>query len=193
MAALVLAAGQSRRMGTQKLLLPLRGRPVIAVVVDEILRTMLRPVAVVVGRDGGQIEAALGDRPVALVANPDPEGDMLGSVRCGLRALPTDIDGVLIALGDQPGVNAGLIESLLREFHRKQDGIVVPKHGERRGHPLLFASRFREEVLSSHDGIGLRGLLAAHPLEVCEVPAASSAELADLDTPADYERLQMSR
>lgn len=190
--AVVLAAGQSRRMGTQKLLLPLRGQPILALIADELLRTSLRPVVVVVGRNGAQIQSALAGREISFVANPNPNGDMLSSVRCGLRALPVEVDGVLVALGDQPGVTTGLIESLLQEFRRSQCGIVLPKHGDRRGHPLLLASRFREEILSRHDGVGLRGLLVAHPGEICEVTVSSPAELADLDTPEDYERLRMT-
>ena len=83
--AIALAAGRSRRMGTQKLLLPLRGKPIIASVVDELLKSTLEEICVVVGRDAWQVESALDGRNVHLVSNPDPAGDMLSSVRCGWR------------------------------------------------------------------------------------------------------------
>ena len=126
------------------------------------------------------------------VPNPDPEGDMLSSVRCGLRALPESCEAVLVALGDQPAINHELIGELIRAFHQRGGGIVVPAHGGRRGHPILFASHFCEEVLSRYDSVGLHGLLDAHPEEVFKVPVSTASILEDMDTPEDYER-QKSR
>ena len=165
--ALVLAAGQSRRMGTQKLMLPLGGEPIITRIVDELLRAGLEHITVVVGRDAGSVEAA-----------------------SRLRALPAECAGVLVALGDQPGLRAGLVAELIRVFREEAAGIAVPKYGGHRGHPVLFAAKFREEVLSQHDGVGLRGLLTAHPALVHELPVSAEAALEDMDTPADYERQQ---
>ena len=96
--ALVLAAGQSRRMGTQKLLLPLEGQPVIVHVVDELLRSPVDRVFVVVGEGGRQIREAMAGRRVHFVTNTDAEGEMLSSVRCGLTAMPAECDAALVAL-----------------------------------------------------------------------------------------------
>lgn len=188
--ALVLAAGQSRRMGTQKLLLPLGGEPIITRIVDELLRAGLEHITVVVGRDAGSVEAALHGRRVNFARNLEAASDMLGSIRCGLRALPAECAGVLVALGDQPGLRAGLVAELIRVFREEAAGIAVPKYGGHRGHPVLFAAKFREEVFSQHDGVGLRGLLTAHPALVHELPVSAEAALEDMDTPADYERQQ---
>jgi len=186
--AVVLAAGRSERMGTQKLLLSLGKRPVIACVVDELLRSPLYQILVVVGRDGEQIQSALAGSAVAFFSNPDPAGDMLSSVRCGLRALPDSCEAVLVVLGDQPGVTQGRITELVHAYHKSSCGIIVPTHAGRRGHPLLFAARYREEILTRHDGVGLHGLLAAHPEAVAELEVSTAAELEDMDTPEDYQR-----
>jgi molybdenum cofactor cytidylyltransferase len=187
--AIVLAAGQSRRMGTQKLLLPLGNQPVVARVVDEVLRSPVWPVLVVVGAEGQKIVAALPGRCVTPIENPDFHGDMLSSVRCGLGALPDECEAALVVLGDQPGVTAGIIERLCEAFAAHGRGLVVPACRGRRGHPVLLASRYREEVLTRYDGIGLRGLLAAHPDDMLEVEIDFPWAFEDLDTPEDYQRI----
>ena len=174
-------------MGTQKLLLPFHGRTVIEQVVDAILAAGIGQVFVVVGQDGAQIAQALAGRAVHLVANPDAAGDMLSSVRCGWRALPAECAAVLVALGDQPMVGAALIRQVLRAYAESEHGMVVPVHHGQRGHPLLIAARFGEEILTQHEAVGLRGLLQAHPREVGEVSVTTSAVLTDFDTPEDYQ------
>jgi molybdenum cofactor cytidylyltransferase len=185
--AIVLAAGRSERMGTQKLLLPLGGKPVIARIVEELSRSPVDHVRVVIGRDGRHIQKALCKYPVQFVPNLDPASDMLGSVRCGLRVLPAGCQGVLMVLGDQPGLSCELVATMIGRFRSDPSGIVVPVSAEgRRGHPVFFSIRFCEEILSRHDGNGLRGLLEAHRSEVLELPVSSAAALEDMDTPADY-------
>jgi molybdenum cofactor cytidylyltransferase len=186
--AIALAAGRSRRMGAQKLLLPLRGRPVIAHVVDELLASPVHEVFVVIGPDGARLREALADRPVHVVVNPNTGDEMLGSVRRGLAALPEDCRAVVVALGDQPGVTRRVIGALIGAFEATGRGIVVPTHEGRRGHPLLFAAHYRDEVLSRYDGVGLRGLLRAHPDDIHEAPVGEHDILDDLDEPEDYVR-----
>ena len=188
--AIVLAAERSRRMGAQKLLLPLGGQPIIARIVDSVLKSSVGEVCVVVGSDAEAIKSVLAGRKVQFVFNPDPQADMLRSVRCGLRVLPEDCEAVLVVLGDQPGVTSDLIDALIQKFRAGQHAIIVPRCRERRGHPLLFAARFRDEVLTHHESVGLQGLLAAHPQQVGEIEVASAEMLVDMDTPEDYERWQ---
>jgi molybdenum cofactor cytidylyltransferase len=175
-------------MGTQKLLLPLGGKPVIARVVDELLGSPVDCLLVVVGRDGDQIRSALGNRPVQFVPNSDPASDMLGSVRCGLRARPNGCQGLLVAVGDQPGIARDLVGEMIRCFRRDESKIIVPVSAGCRGHPVLFGARYYVEVLSRYDGCGLRGLLAAHPEEIIELAVCPANVLEDMDTPADYQR-----
>ena len=186
--AIVLAAGRSVRMGTQKLLLPLGGIPVIARIVDELLPSPVQQAFVVIGRDGKQIREALGSRTVSFVENPDPEGDMLSSVRCGIGALPASCEAALIVLGDQPGVTRQLIAQLTGAHVQKETAIVVPEFNGKRGHPLLLGARFFTELLQRYDGVGLQGLLNSHPEAVHRIPVGTSQVLDDMDTPEDYQR-----
>jgi molybdenum cofactor cytidylyltransferase len=194
--AILLAAGRSRRMGTQKLLLPFGGGTVIAHIADEVLAGPVERTLAVVGADADKVAAALAGRPIEFVANPDPEGDMLSSVRCGLRVLPPACEAVLVALGDQPGITSGLIERMVGAFRGARanhgtgtdGGIWVPAHQGRRGHPILFSASYRDEVLTQYDDVGLRGLLQAHPEDVREVAVPGEFLLADMDYPEDYRR-----
>jgi molybdenum cofactor cytidylyltransferase len=185
---IVLAAGRSLRMGGQKLLLPYGGKTMIGHVVGEVIGGGLGRTFVVTGADHEAVAAALSDCAVTLVRNPDPEGDMLSSVRCGVRAVPEGCEAVLVALGDQPGITANLAGALIREYRESRGGIVVPSYGGKRGHPLVFSRRYFDEVLTRFEGEGLRALLLAHAEAVREVRAGSAAVLADVDTPEDYRR-----
>ncbi len=186
--AIVLAAGRSRRMGRQKLLLPLGDGTVISRIVDEILASPVDEVLVVVGQDRDGIERALDGRPVRTVDNPDTEGDMLSSVRCGLLAAG-QTDAVLAVLGDQPGITRHLVAHLVSAFDSQADRIVVPTFEGKRGHPLLFSASYRQEILESFGDSGLRGLLGAHPQAICELAVPSPEILENMNLPQDYRRL----
>lgn len=186
--AIVLAAGRSQRMGTQKLLLPLRGKTVIACVVDAVLAAAVEKTFVVVGADRGPIADALAGRPVEYVLNPATKSEMIESLRCGLRALPGECAAFLVVLGDQPLISSETIGRLILAWWQSRRGILVPVWEGRRGHPVLIAATYREEILTRFDAAGLRGLLCAHPDDTEEVAGADSSLLHDLDTPADYER-----
>ena len=187
-AAIVPAAGFSCRMGTQKLLLPFGNTTIIGHVVNELLCSRVDEVYVVVGHQAERVEAALSGRSVSIVVNPDYAQGMLSSVRCGLRALPAECEAILVALGDQPAVTAELVDTMVEAFRTGRHRIVVPVHGGRRGHPLLFSADYRPEILTQHDDQGLRGLLRAHPDDVCELPVSTAAVLSDIDYPEDYQR-----
>jgi|WetSurMetagenome_2_1015567.scaffolds.fasta_scaffold323028_2 molybdenum cofactor cytidylyltransferase len=185
---IVLAAGRSERMGTQKLLLPLGGKPVIARVVDELLGSSVARVLVIIGREGGRLREVLGGRAVQFVENADPASDMFGSVRCGLHRLPAECEAVLVVLGDQPGISCALVDEMIRHFRRGKSRIIVPACGGHRGHPVLFGAGFRAELLSDCADNGLRGFLDAHAGEVFGVSVSDATALEDMDTPADYQR-----
>ena len=186
--AIILAAGRSRRMGTQKLLLPFGGRTVIGHIIGEVLRSPIDEVVVVVGPDSAAVADALAGMRVKIVANPDAGGEMLLSVRCGLRTLTPDCEAVLVALGDQPTITARLIGRMIEAYRAAGRGILVPVHGGRPGHPMLFSTRYREEILMCYDDVGLCGLRRAHAGDVLELPVADSSVLSDMDCPEDYRR-----
>ena len=188
--AIVLAAGRSRRMGkrVQKLLLPFGGDTVIGRVAGEVGRSPVDRPHVVVGADSDRVQRALSGRAVDIIRNPDPTGDMLSSVRCGLRALPPQCEGILVALGDQPAISADIISDMVEYFREVEQSIVVPTFDGERGHPLLFDGAYRDEIVAAYDEVGLRGLVRAHPGEVHELPTGDSAVLSDMDYPEDYRR-----
>jgi len=190
-AGVVLAAGQSRRMGRPKLLLSWGQTTVIGSVLDALLGGGVAEPLVVVRPTDLALRALLAQRRVRIVENQDPLADMLGSARCGLRALPDPVDSVLLTPADLPRLNAPLIAMMLNGFQRLSRGILVPVWQGRRGHPLIFAAQYRQEILERYDGVGLRGLLAAHPEDVTEWPAPDAAVLEDLDTPDEYWRTRL--
>lgn len=175
-------------MGVQKLLLPLAGKPVIAHLVDAFLRSPVARVLVVVGPADEPIRQVLAGRQVEFVVNPRPEGEMLESVRCALREIPADTSGVAVTPGDLPGLSPEIIAGLVHAFESSNRGIVVPAANGRRGHPIVFSTRFCEEVLTGYDQVGLRGLLQAHAKDVFEVETGAWGVVEDLDTPEDYLR-----
>jgi molybdenum cofactor cytidylyltransferase len=186
--AIVLAAGRSRRMGTQKLLLPFHGKPMIAHAVDALLHSPVDRVVVVLGHDAQAVIRALGDRDVQFVINDDPTGEMLTSVRCGLAALPAEATAVIVALGDQPQLQPETVRRLIRRFQLGKCSMVVPTFGGQRGHPMLLSTQHCAEIAESFAGQGLRGLLRAHPDEVAEVSIETATILEDIDRPEDYRR-----
>jgi molybdenum cofactor cytidylyltransferase len=188
MAAIVLAAGESRRMGTGKLLLPWGDETVLGHIVSEVLASDVGHVVVVVRPGSDAVRNALHPYPVEIVENPLAESEMLDSVRVGLGALPASCEAVCAVLGDQPRLRHEVLNELIAAWTRTEAGIVAPVYECRRGHPLLFSMRYCDEVLSAFDDEGLRGLLRAHPDDVLEVDVADAAVLSDMDRPEDYAR-----
>jgi len=186
--AIVLAAGRSRRMGVQKLLLPFGGKTVIAHIVDELLASTIDDVHVVVGHQSKRIYEELSGRPVSIVNNPDYKTGMLSSVRCGLRDLPQQCQAVLVVLGDQPSITSKLIDQMIQSFAATEKHILVPIYDGKRGHPTLFSKFYRDEILTHYDNVGLRGLLHAHPNDIFELKVSTSSVLSDMDYPEDYRR-----
>jgi len=179
-------------MGTQKLLLPLGGQTVIENIVDRILAGGVRQLVVVVGPQGSTdsmaITEALADRPLAIVHNSDPQGEMLSSVRCGVHALPPDCEAAMVVLGDQPSITSALVKQVVAAHRSQNCGIVLPICGGKRGHPTIISARYFGEILTRHDGVGLRGLLEAHAEDIFELVMTDPLLLADMDHPADYQR-----
>ncbi len=186
--AIVLAAGESRRMGAPKMLLPFGKTTVIGHVVDQLLKSVIDEVYVVAGHQASRVTEELSGRPVSVVINPDYRAGMLSSVRCGLRALRPACEPILVALGDQPAITSSLIDRLAQAFTATDRGIVVPLYRGQRGHPLLFSQRYCKQILTRYDDVGLRGLLYAHPDDVLEYRVSTPAVLSDIDDPEDYRR-----
>lgn len=187
--SIVLAAGMSRRMGAQKLLLPFDGKTVITRIVDELADSLVDGIHVVVGCEGQRIVEELSGRKVLIVENPDYEEGMLSSVRAGIRSLPKECESVLVTLGDQPTITTELIDEMVKAFVESEKSILTPLYKGKRGHPLIFSQSYCKEVLECYDNVGLRGLLHAHREDVFEFTVSSPAVLHDMDYPEDYRQM----
>ena len=186
--AVVLAAGLSSRMGVQKLMLSFGGKTVISHIVDQILTSTIDEVYVVVGHQAERISNELSGRAVSIVNNPDYKSGMLSSVRCGLKSLPEKCRAVMVILGDQPSITTELINKMLQSYAAAEKSILVPLHEGKRGHPVLFSVKYRDEIMTQYDNVGLRGLLHSHPKEVFKLKVSTASVLCDMDYPEDYRR-----
>jgi molybdenum cofactor cytidylyltransferase len=186
--AMVLAAGRSRRMGVQKLLLPFGSKTVIAHIVDQLAESAVDEVHVVVGCQGKRVSRELSGRPVSIVNNSNYKSGMLSSIRCGLHVMARQCKAVLVALGDQPSVTTKLIDQMLQAFASTEKQILIPLYRGKRGHPIMFSAAYRDEILTQYDNVGLRGLLYAHKDDIFELPVTASGVLSDMDDPQDYQR-----
>lgn len=181
-AGIVLAAGLSTRMGRNKLLIEIDGQAMVSRATDAALAAGLDPVVVVTGHDAGNVRAALAGRPVVCVHNPDFVAGMLVSIKAGIAALPDEVDGAVVCLGDMPDVTAAHITRLLAAFDGERR-ICVPVCNGRRGHPVVFGRAYFPEILSTAADIGARGVVRAHDEAVRQVGIDDDAILTDLDTP----------
>ncbi len=186
--AIVLAAGCSSRMGTQKLLLPFGGKTVITHIVEQLLASSIDEVYVVVGYQRKRIEQELFAQSVSIVNNTNYKTGMLSSVRCGLSAVPKNCQTVLVALGDQPSITTKLIDQMLQSYKTAKKQILVPLYNDKRGHPIIFSAAYRNEILTQYDNVGLRGLLHAHREDIFELTVSASGVISDMDYPEDYQR-----
>lgn len=186
-ATLILAAGMSRRFGDgHKLLTNLEGKPVIRHVVEAALASSARPVLLVTGHQADAVaQAAAGGKDVTVVHNPSYADGLASSLRAGLAALPSGLDGVLICLGDMPDVHAAVLERLIAAFNPTEGrAICLPTFGGKRGNPTLWGAQFLPDLLRLEGDSGARGLLGPYADWVCEVPVEDAGILQDYDTPA---------
>lgn len=184
--AIIPAAGQSRRMGSPKMLLPYGGTTVLEHIIDQLGKSVVDQIIVVTTSPDSPVARVLEGRPVTLAFNPDPESDMLTSIRRGIDALPPGCEAILVVPGDQPGVRAEWVDAMARKFRHRPERIVVPCFQGQRGHPVLFSAEYSQEALSRYDDEGLRGLLRAHSDDILTLDFSDPDVLMDLDTPEDY-------
>ena len=184
-AALVLAAGQSRRMGgPNKLLIEVAGKPMVRHVVEAALASRADPVVVVLGHQQHEVRQALRGLKVRFATNPDYAEGLSTSLRTGLGALPPDIAGAVVCLGDMPRVSAALIDRLIAAFDPVEGrSIVVPTWHGKRGNPVLWSRAFFAEMQTVAGDVGARHLIGEHAGAVVEVEAESDGTLIDIDTP----------
>jgi molybdenum cofactor cytidylyltransferase len=196
--ALLLAAGQSQRMGGPNKLLaeipgstPETGTPMVARVAQRLLASRARPIVAVLGARADEVDAALGRLPIERVRNPDFALGLSTSLKRGLAALPGDLDGALVCLGDMPLVAGRHLDRLIAAFNPLEGrAIIVPTRHGRRGNPVLWASRFFPEMAQITGDVGARHLIGEHAELVAEVEMDDDAVLVDIDTPEALDALR---
>jgi molybdenum cofactor cytidylyltransferase len=187
-AAVVLAAGTASRFGGQKLLVPLRGQPLVRRTVENVLASGVTDVVVVLGADADGVQAALAGLPVRFVVNPDYRHGMSTSLHCGIRALGPDVEAALIVLGDQPTVGPELMRRIIAAQRDSGKPIAAPVYAGTQGNPVVFARAVFGELEALDGDRGARSVVQRDPARVAHVHV-DSAMPRDVDTREDYEAL----
>lgn len=184
-AAIVLAAGQSSRMGGRnKLLEAFKGKPLIRHAAEAACASGAAPVIVVTGRDANAIQQALAGLDIRFVNNADFADGLSSSLKAGIRALPEETAGAVICLGDMPQVSAKLIDRMIGAFAPESGAMIVaPVRNKQRGNPMLWARRFFPELLALEGDIGARRLANFYAEGLFELEVDDDAAFADIDTP----------
>lgn len=187
--AVVLSAGRSTRMGGRpKALLPLGRRSFLETILARLDEAGVAERRVILGVHGPEILEAVRLPEEQVVLNPDHEAEMIESFRLGLRSLPLDrLEGVLLWPVDHPYVESGTVDRLLREAQRSGAPVVLPAHGGRRGHPVVFAARLAPEIEAAPRGEGARAVVRAHEGELVCIELSDPGILRDVDAPEDLE------
>ncbi len=191
-AALVLAAGRSSRMGgPNKLLAEIGGRPLVRIAVEEALASQARPVIVVTGHQRERVEAALAGLPVDFVHNPYFADGLGTSLKTGIAALPAQSDGVIVCLGDMPQVDAAMINRLIGAIDPAKGALIaMPTIEGQRGNPVVWSRRFFPDLMAVEGDVGARYLIGRYTEAVAEVPLSGKAALTDVDTPEVFEAVK---
>ena len=185
--AIILAAGESKRMKVPKMLLPFHGKTMLEKVIGNVLSSEVFHTLVVLGSNRDEILGSISHLPVSHCYNENYRNGMLSSVQCGFKNLPEGFDAVLVFTGDQPFIEPEVINLVIRSFRETGKGIVIPVNGNRRGHPMLIGSRYRDVIGNLDDTAGLRSLAEIYKEDLFEVKTNSPGILKDFDTEEDYQ------
>jgi molybdenum cofactor cytidylyltransferase len=184
--AIVLAAGESKRMGMPKMLLDFGGKTMIERVIDNVQSPEIDEIIVVLGAYGEKIKEKLQGSSLIYSYNKSYTNGMLSSVICGVRSVPEDTDAILVFQGDQPYITQSVISEVIATFGKTGKGIVIPLYNGKRGHPLLIGSKYFGEIEGLDSSEGLRALARIHADDLCTVETDEPGILRDFDTIEEY-------
>jgi molybdenum cofactor cytidylyltransferase len=184
--AIILAAGESKRMKVPKLLLPIGEKSMIENVIDNVTGSQVFHTLVVLGSYRDEIHDIIVNLPVSSCYNENFKDGMLSSVQCGFRNLKMEYDAVLVFPGDQPFIKPEVINRIIETYRLTGKGIIIPLYRKKRGHPVLIDARYSEAVFALPDKEGLRSLSRRFADDVFELQTGSSGILKDFNTKEDY-------
>lgn len=189
-AAVVLSAGESSRMGWPKALLPIDGQTFIERIVAALKQGGLERIVVVLGFNTEEMRRQIEQLPVEIVVNPDYKQGQLSSLQTAIRYLESDTncDGMLVHLVDHPYIDPQLVGVMVRQFSESKKLIVVPRHQGKRGHPVIFARALFAELLNAPMDQGAKAVVNAHRSETLEIDTEDVGITLDIDTPELYRR-----
>lgn len=189
LAAVILAAGESSRMGSPKALLTFQGRPFLEHLIQVTQHPRVGPRRIVLGANAEGISSQLKLDPAMVVVNPDWKLGQLSSIRAALRSLPAGTtDGVMLYLVDHPLITAHLVGELIENFYKSGKPIVLPTYEGKRGHPVIFSNALYPELLAAPPETGARAVVWAHAAEVLEVPTIEEGVVLNLNDPEALKR-----
>jgi molybdenum cofactor cytidylyltransferase len=186
LSAILLSAGESKRMGKPKQLMPLGSGTILEQAIDNLLNSVVDEIIVVLGHKAEEVIKTIAAKPVKIIFNPNYSQGMSTSIIAGLILVDPQSQAVMLALGDQPLVDGQTINKLIEEFHNHDKGIVIPTYQSRRGHPIIFDIKYKPELLELEGDIGGREIIKHHPDDVLEVAVDSESVITDIDTRDDY-------
>lgn len=189
-AAVVLSAGESSRMGRPKALLPIDGETFIEKIVGALKKTSVGKIVVVLGHDAGEMKRRMEHLPVEILVNPDYKLGQLSSLQAAARLLEKDGDceAMLVHLVDHPYIDAKLTETMIEQFCAMGKLIVVPRHNGKRGHPVIFSRKLFGELLSAPMDQGAKAVVNAHRDDTLEIDTHDEGITVDIDTPELYKK-----
>ena len=189
--AILLAAGESRRMGSRnKMTLPVAGVPLLRRIADTLVNSEVGEIVAVLGHGEQIARALLADLPLRLVTNERYREGQMTSVHCGLEALSEPCKGIMVCLSDQPLLRVEDIDGLVHAFEQQRPGsVLIPAWQGQRGNPVILAHEHRDAILAGGPGLGCRRYIDAHPQLVVWQEMDNDHVVFDLDTPEDYQRM----
>jgi molybdenum cofactor cytidylyltransferase len=186
--SIILAAGESKRMGFPKMLLTINGRSMLENVINTVAGSNIKNTLVVLGAEKDKLMPLIEKYSVKSCYNGNYSDGMLSSVKYGFRNLPTDFDAVLIFQGDQPFISPDTINKVIEAYRSSGKGIVIPLFDKHRGHPLLLDRKYKGSIEKLVSSEGLRSLSYQFPDDVLEVETNDSGILRDIDTYEEFTR-----
>lgn len=184
--AIILAAGESKRMGSPKMILPFRGMTIIEKVIENVLSSDVDKTIIVLGAGKEKILKLTEKLPVMYCFNGNYKNGMLSSVKRGFEYLPKDFRAAVVLLGDQPMIGASVINTVIKGYNESGKNIIIPVYNNKRGHPLLVDKRYWDEIISLDGPEGLKELINRHPDDLLEVETGNPEILKDIDTEEEY-------